>query len=654
MEIMKIDLIKKALMFSIAFTIIILNCFSVVGNNTINQHTRPVSFSETKSILLQFNFSDPIIIVNDEDIWVYVNETNLNMIIPGKPVLPVNITELLFEFGTEIIDIEYDYSTPEIIDIPGRLVHGLPLKYDLFKDSLLKDEIETLSDEGSDPFPIDWISNHTGGGLSFDEHVSFFVLRVYPVRYFPSDHQLQFIQNIEVEIFYQEPAEPILGENDIYDLLIIAPSQFTKALDRLVDHKNNNDVKARLVSLEEVYEQMYWLGRDHAEKIKYYIKDAIENWGITHVLLVGGLRGQTFMWNLPVRYSHVVPPDEQEYPEQSFISDLYYADIFDSIGGFSSWDSNHNNIFAEWNETYKEEMDVYPDVYLGRLPCRNIGEVRVMVRKIIDYEKDKCDENWFNNLILVAGDSYNDTNHFNEGELISERAIEVMPGFNPIKVYSSEQDINRRTVNKAMNQGAGFAYFCGHGNPMSWNTHFPPEGTEWTTGYTVKDMMFLRNKGKLPITIVGGCHNGQFDVSMMNIIKGIKEDGLHYFSRQPGNAGRFWWNEWSPNSWSWWLTSKIGGGAIATISNTGLGTHGDGDLDNNGVADYLEVLDGWLELRFLQLYGEEQQDILGENHGVALTEYLHRFFGNNEKMDIKMVQQWELFGDPSLKIGGYL
>jgi hypothetical protein len=205
-----------------------------------------------------------------------------------------------------------------------------------------------------------------------------------------------------------------------------------------------------------------------------------------------------------------------------------------------------------------------------------------------------------------------------------------------------------------MNQGAGFAYFCGHGNPMSWTTHFPPEGTEWTTGYKVKDMMFLRNKGKLPITVVGGCHNGQFDVSMMNIIKGIKEDGLHYFSAKPGNAGKFWWNEWSPNCWSWWLTSKIGGGAIASISNTGLGTHGDGDLDNNGVADYLEVLDGWLELRFLQLYGEEQQDILGENHGEAITEYLHRFYGNNEKMDIKMVQQWELFGDPSLKIGGYL
>jgi hypothetical protein len=113
---------------------------------------------------------------------------------------------------------------------------------------------------------------------------------------------------------------------------------------------------------------MFWEGRDQAEKIKYFIKNSIEDWGISHVLLVGGLQGQTRKWNLPVRYSHVVPPTEQEYAEQSFISDLYYADIYDSTAEFCSWDSNNDDFFAEWNEEYKEQMDLYPDVYLGRIP----------------------------------------------------------------------------------------------------------------------------------------------------------------------------------------------------------------------------------------------------------------------------------------------
>jgi hypothetical protein len=36
-----------------------------------------------------------------------------------------------------------------------------------------------------------------------------------------------------------------------------------------------------------------------------------------------------------------------------------------------------------------------------------------------------------------------------------------------------------------------------------------------------------------------------------------------------------------------------------------------------------------------------------------LTGYLNKFLGDKAKMDVKMVQQWQLFGDPSLKIGGY-
>jgi len=152
-------------------------------------------------------------------------------------------------------------------------------------------------------------------------------------------------------------------------------------------------------------------------------------------------------------------------------------------------------------------------------------------------------------------------------------------------------------------------------------------------------MFLLRNRGKLPITVVGGCHNGQFDVTMLNLLTGFKAAWYSY--------------TWAPRCWSWYLTVKKGGGAIAIISNTGLGTHGDGDMDNNTIPDYLEILDGWLELRFLELYGSEGKDILGQNHGDTLTGYLNKFLGDDSRMDVKMVQQWELMGDPSLKIGGY-
>jgi hypothetical protein len=636
--------INKMLVVCLITLFIMSDCLIAFGSQTkeSNGDISTTSAPETKYIELEYSFSYPEV-VKCGNYWVVrVKETNHNRYVlfdldPGKPVLPVNVSIFKLVFGSEIINVEYEHSTPQIINLSGKLAFCTAI-YDNMESTEIP--IDKSIYERSEPYPSDWVSYHTGGGLSDGEHKTFLVSRVYPVRYFPEENQLQFIQTITVNISYMEPSKPILQDNDAYDLLILAPSSFTSSLQPLVNHKTKLGVKTNLVSLEQVYHNIF-SGRDEAEKIKLFIKQSIEESGIKYVLLVGGRKGQFFSWNLPVRYSKVIPTEEQEYPEPSFISDLYFADIYFGNGSFSSWDSNNDGEFSVWNDSVKDEMDLYPDVYLGRLPCRNTFEVRTIVNKIINYEKtSNKNKQWFKNLILVAGDSYNDIKHYNEGELISEKTVELMPGFNPVRLYAKVgQDINRKTVNNVMNKGAGFAYFCGHGNPALWSTHYPPNGTKWATGYGYTDMTFLINLGKLPITVVGGCHNGQFDVTILNLLVDYEYANYH-------STGIF-------ECWSEVLTRKFGGGSIATISNTGLGTHGDGDIDNNTICDYLEILDGWLELRFFELYGKENKDMLGENHGDAITGYLNTFLGDETKMDVKMVQQWALFGDPSLKIGGY-
>lgn len=637
---MKIKNVKQKFVWGLIICFVLSSCFPAMGSQVKAESPKSyisdneVGFfygSEPEVLTLEFSFSDPVITEDSEFSYVSVEESDFNHIADGAPVLPVKLALQEFTFGTEIISVDYELSSPETLYLEKKLSFGKcsPKGTDMDEDIY----------GSSNLYPSDWVTYHTGGGLSNDQLRTFFAARIYPVRYKPLDDQLQYINHITLNITYEEPDQPLHSENTVYDLLILAPSKFKTSLQPLVNHKNDLEFKTILVELPDVYDQMSSQGRDKAEQIKYYIKEAVENWGIRYVLLVGGRNGQGFSWYFPVRYSHVVPPDEQEYAEPYFISDLYYADIYDSIGGFSSWDSNDNGIFAEWDETNKDEMDLYPDVYLGRLACRYNFEVTTMVNKIKNYEKDKCSDSWFKNMALVAGDSYNDTNHFNEGELICEEALDNMPGFNPVRLYASDDvEIDRTTVKQVIDPGCGFAYFCGHGNPGTWNTH-PPPGEKWCTGFDAFDMIYLKNKEKLPIVVVGGCQNNRFDVTILNLFRNL-EEALRSAT-------------WVPRCWSWWLTVKIGGGAIAAIGSTGLGTHGREDTDNNSIADYLEVLDGWLELRFFQLYGIENNKILGENHGETLTGYLHRFLGSNEKMDVKMVQQWILFGDPSLQIGGH-
>ena len=53
-----------------------------------------------------------------------------------------------------------------------------------------------------------------------------------------------------------------------------------------------------------------------------------------------------------------------------------------------------------------DQVDFYPDVHLGRLPCCLTNEVRIVVEKIITYENDSDRGEWFNQMIVMAGDTF--------------------------------------------------------------------------------------------------------------------------------------------------------------------------------------------------------------------------------------------------------
>jgi len=61
-----------------------------------------------------------------------------------------------------------------------------------------------------------------------------------------------------------------------YKLLIITPQKFERYLKPLKVHKEKYGITTYIATLDEIYEKMYWNGRDKAEKIKYYIKESMK------------------------------------------------------------------------------------------------------------------------------------------------------------------------------------------------------------------------------------------------------------------------------------------------------------------------------------------------------------------------------------------
>ncbi|MCK5031624.1 MAG: hypothetical protein KAR64_09165, partial [Thermoplasmatales archaeon] len=137
--------------------------------------------------------------------------------------------------------------------------------------------------------PTGWYDYDIGTGIISNNRNVIVKVQTYPVQYHPSKNSIEWTEQIEIEIQYKEPEQPIAFANE-YDFIILSPEEYTDELEDLVVHKNNRGLKTKLVTLDEIYQSQYFPveGRDNPEKIKYFIKNAIDNWGIDSVLLVGG------------------------------------------------------------------------------------------------------------------------------------------------------------------------------------------------------------------------------------------------------------------------------------------------------------------------------------------------------------------------------
>jgi hypothetical protein len=442
------------------------------------------------------------------------------------------------------------------------------------------------------------------------------------------------------------PSSESLVSIGTYDFVIITPFEFCQALQPLVPHKQSHGIQTKIVTIEEIYNSTYFSvkGRDNPEKIKYFLKDAIENWGITFTLLVGN------RYEMPVRYAMPVDNDDSVLTEP-YITDLYYADIYyNGTSDFCTWDSNNNNIFGEYlqmnNSWMIDNMDLYPDLYLGRLLCKDISDVRIVVDKIITYENTTFAQSWFKNLVICGGDTHGRWNDLlqvyvaftegkpaYEGEYAGDRIIENMSEFTATKLYMSallpfgDQEatcLNITNIEKAFNNGAGFVVFSGHGFPEGWVTYLPGPflfrqlfPLPRPNGVTPFHIQQLENDDRLPIVLLDACSCGNFHISESPL-------AWEFVRHQNGGAIACY----ASTFYSW---------ALAGTSNV---KSGNGFIRTHIFKNYIEGADkaGVLLAQSIKTY---------LNNPDAMSKYVP------EGLSAMCIMGWEFFGDPTLQLGGY-
>lgn len=618
------------------------------SSNVAEQHTTDIT---TESTSVYFS-SQPTLSEKDGFIQIKTNGATTQWLDKNRPVLPVYVKTYEIPYGSTEIRVichEKDIGSMTLTKdvIPACLVPVSKLNE---QTTYVKDPTVYQS---TAMYPSTWYRVDFGAGRNQNnQQVTFVKVVCYPVRYSPVNKQIEYAAGFDITVTYKKPDARPLSTMESYDMVIIAPNKFESKLQTLIDFKNGKGVATTFKSVESILSE--YTGADQPEQIKMFIKEAYDTWNITYVLLVGGLKNHLYAkdkdtrsagwkaWWVPVRYVNMPHEDDE-----ACLSDLYYGCLYNETGVFDSWDSNGDGVYAAWGAmgVLKDKIDLYPEVYVSRLPVTTTWEVKHIVKKIITYESTgPSAKPWYKKFIGIAGKTFYMWNGQPDGEYLCDVAFNytklAVPGLTLTKIYSTNRDImglvpNTADISGAMSEGAGFVDFEGHGYALGWNTiwfdgSYPDD---WTGGIGLDKFWKIQNGDKQPVVVVGGCHNGLYNVTILTGM--MDKEGKQYFCHGlPGLV-----------CFSWGLVIKPFGGAIASTGCTGYGVG-----TTNDDIDPATILSAALESNFFYEIGYGATN-LAQAHSQAISKYINEHTIGNT--DAFCITNWALFGDPSLMFGGY-
>jgi hypothetical protein len=269
------------------------------------------------------------------------------------------------------------------------------------------------------------------------------------------------------------------GPRNRADYLLIAPRQFLAAAEPLLEQRRSQGLVSAAVAVEDVYDD-FGYGESRAEAIKEFLAYAYHHWrtpSVRYVLLLGDATydGKDY---LRTGVSNRVPA--------LTVRSTYLWTASDPSFGALNGD------------------DRLPDIAVGRLPAASVEQARVMIGKVLDYERSGLD---LSAPAVLVADNPDQAGDFEaDSEEIAERLV---GGREVERIYLGQLGpaLTRSAIAAAFDRGASLVSYVGHGGIAVWASE---------NVLNNQGVASLAPQARQPIVLTMNCLNGYFHFPPMN------------------------------------------------------------------------------------------------------------------------------------------
>lgn len=269
--------------------------------------------------------------------------------------------------------------------------------------------------------------------------------------------QLSFVENradisgILRQVTASVGSSPVLSSADKWEYLIVASAPYAASAERLAFWKKLKGVTSKVVTIESILSDPSITGDlvsgiyDSAGKLRHFLSSCYKNRGTKYVLLVGK--------DIPYRCATLGP-------EVVIPTDLYYCDLN------GNWDVDKDKNYGEMPD---DHVDYLPELYVGRLLCKNNLEFINYLHKLYCYEKNPGGGNsaYLKRAFFQEAD---ENQMFRLAYGVSANMI-LNVGFTNILTLNEEPACNSlnptsptgKKIIDEINTGYGFVYMAAHG-----------------------------------------------------------------------------------------------------------------------------------------------------------------------------------------------